>query len=341
MVQDRRISIKDVAREADVSVTTVSHALNDKGRLNPDTRQRVRDVAERLGYKPNPAARSLVSGKTGLIAVIPSLPKEVQVSFSDFGYFTELIAAATDVAVSRDRALVVAPPLSSDFVWERVPLDGVIVIDPFVGDAGLPVLRERGIPFVTVSADPDHPGDDATVECEARECTLAVFDHFVQRGARRVGYLSVPPMTAFLASSADAYESWCAEHGQEPMTETIDLAELDRDEAGAMVRSVEELFDRTEAPDAVYVPLEILGVEVHRAMLGMRLAIPDDVLLATTHDRGRALTANPAITTIEWDYGEVGRRAASLLIDLVEGSRSAPQLEVVPGRVVPRASTAR
>src|SRR5437773_174309 len=205
MAQDRRISIKDVAREADVSVTTVSHALNDKGRLNPDTRRRVRDVAERLGYKPNPAARSLVSGKTGLIAVIPSLPKETRVTFSDLGYFTELVAAAADVAVSRDRALVVAPPFSGDLVWERVPLDGVIVIDPFVGDPALPVLRESGIPFVTVSADPDHPGIDATVECEDRVSTIAVCDHFLQRGARRVGFLSVTPMVAFLNTSAVAY----------------------------------------------------------------------------------------------------------------------------------------
>src|SRR6266567_3775799 len=129
MARDHRISIKDVAREADVSVTTVSHALNDKGRLNPDTRKRVRDVAERLGYKPNPAARSHVSGKTGLIAVIPSLPKEPRVSF-------------------------------------------------------------------------------------------------VERGARRVGFLSVPPMTAFLKDSAETYASWCAEHDQEPLTEVIDLAEL-------------------------------------------------------------------------------------------------------------------
>jgi DNA-binding LacI/PurR family transcriptional regulator len=341
MVRDHRISIKDVAREADVSVTTVSHALNDKGRLNPDTRQRVRDVAERLGYKPNPAARSLVSGKTGLIAVIPSLPKQTRVSFSDVGYFTELIGAATDVAVSRDRALVVAPPHSSDFVWERVPLDGVIVIDPFVGDAALPILREHGIPFVTVSADPDHPGEDATVECEDRESTVAVFDHFVEQGARRVGFLSMPPMTAFLRSSAETYASWCAGQGQESIAEVVDPGELDRDEAGAMTRSVERLFDRAEAPDAVYVPLEVVGVEVHRAMLGMRLAIPDDVLLATTHDRGQARTANPPITTIEWDYREVGRRAASLLIDLVEGARSAPHLEVVPGRLVARASTAR
>ena len=341
MARDHRISIKDVAREADVSVTTVSHALNDKGRLNPDTRQRVRDVAKRLGYKPNPAARSLVSGKTGLIAVIPSLPKQTRVSFSDLGYFTELIGAATDVAVSRDRALVIAPPHSSDLVWDRVPLDGVIVIDPFVGDTALPVLRERGIPFVTVSADPDHPGEDATVECEDRESTRSVFDHFVERGARRVGFLSMPPMTAFLRSSAAAYASWCAGHGQEPITEVIEPAEVGRDETGTTMRSVERLFGRAEAPDAVYAPLESVGVEVHRAMLGMRLAIPDDVLLATTHDRGQARIANPPITTIEWDYREVGRRAASLLIDLVEGTRAAPLLEVVPGRLAPRASTAR
>src|SRR5881296_1182863 len=229
MPRDGRISIKDVAREAGVSVTTVSHALNDKGRLNPDTRARVRAVAERLGYKPNPAARSLVSGKTGLIAVMPSLPKEPPVTFGDFGYFTELIAAATDVAVSKDWALVVAPPLSSDFVWERVPLDGVIVIDPIVGDAALPVLRERKIPFVTVSADPDAPGGDAVVACEDQECTRAVLDHFLERGAHRVGFLSAPPITAFLRASADTYAWWCADHGQEPISQILDLAEIDRD----------------------------------------------------------------------------------------------------------------
>ena len=73
-----RVSIRDVAREAGVSVTTVSHALNGKGRLNAETRKRVREVADRLGYRPNPAARSLVSGHTGLIAAIPSLPRELQ-----------------------------------------------------------------------------------------------------------------------------------------------------------------------------------------------------------------------------------------------------------------------
>src|SRR5262245_9683227 len=234
MPREGRISIKDVAREAGVSVTTVSHALNDKGRLNPDTRARVREVAERLGYRPNPAARSLVSGRTGLIAVVPSLPKEPQMSFGDFGYFTELIVSATEVAVSKDWALVVAPPSSSDFVWERVPLDGVIVIEPIKDDPALPALRERRIPFVTISADPNAPGADAVVACEDRECTAQVLDHLAERGGRRVALLTVPPITSFLADTADAYAAWCAGNDREPVVETFDLADVDRDPSGGV-----------------------------------------------------------------------------------------------------------
>ena len=172
-----RVSIRDVAREAGVSVTTVSHALNGKGRLNPDTRQRVREVADRLGYRPNPAARSLVSGHTGLIAAIPSLPPELRVDFSEFGFFSELIAAATRVAVGRDQALVVSPPGADWFIWDRVPLDGVIVIEPVVGEPALPDLRRRGVPFVTISADPADGAADAVVRSDDREGTGRLLDH--------------------------------------------------------------------------------------------------------------------------------------------------------------------
>ena len=149
------MSIRDVAREAGVSVTTVSHALNGKGRLNPETRERVREVADRLGYRPNPAARSLVSGRTGLIAAMPSLPR---------GARHRVHRVRVLLRADRRRrpgwrsdainALVVSPPAADWFVWDRVPLDGVIVIEPVVGEPALPDLRRRGFPFVTISADP-------------------------------------------------------------------------------------------------------------------------------------------------------------------------------------------
>jgi hypothetical protein len=86
-----------------------------------------------------------------LIAAIPSLPREFRAEFTEFGFFSELITAATGVAVGRDQALVVSPPGADWFIWDRVPLDGVIVIEPVVGEAALPDLRRRGIPFVTIA----------------------------------------------------------------------------------------------------------------------------------------------------------------------------------------------
>src|SRR5262245_16326008 len=130
----RRVYIKDVAREAGVSVTTVSHALNGKGRLSGDTRHRVHEVAARMGSRANPAARNRVAGRAGLIAAMASLPDDPRVAFADLGYYTALIGAASGAAVARDHALVIAPPSRGGLIWDRVPLDGVIVIDPMVGE---------------------------------------------------------------------------------------------------------------------------------------------------------------------------------------------------------------
>ena len=139
----RRVSIKDVAREAGVSVTTVSHALNGKGRLRASTRERVTEVAERLGYRANPAARNLVSGHAGLIAAMPSLPDDPRVRFAEFGYYTKVIVAASGAAIARDHALVIAPPSRGGFVWDRVNLDGVIMIDPMLDEPALMTYAAR------------------------------------------------------------------------------------------------------------------------------------------------------------------------------------------------------
>jgi DNA-binding LacI/PurR family transcriptional regulator len=341
-MSSRRVSIKDVAREAGVSVTTVSHALNGKGRLNPATRRHVQAVAERLGYRPNPAARSLVSGRTGLIAAIASLPSETPIAFSDFAYFTELIGGATGAAVDRDVALVVAPPAGrSGFVWDRVPLDGVIVIDPIVGDPALPALRERRIPFVTVGRDPSEDADgDAVVVADEQRGTEEVLDHLAAQGGERIGLLSVPPLNAFLADTWSAYHRWCVQGGRRPLVWEVRLDTLGTDPQAAVAQAV-AAFLRRDRPDAIYAPIEIVGVGVQRGLGALGVAVPGEVMTATTFDAGRSTTADPPMTTLRFDSAEMGRRAASMLLDLVEGRRSPPLTEVVPTRLEPRASTAR
>ena len=336
-----RVSIRDVAREAGVSVTTVSHALNGKGRLNAETRKRVREVADRLGYRPNPAARSLVSGHTGLIAAMPSLPRELRVEFTEFGFFSELITAATGVAVGRHQALVVSPPGADWFIWDRVPLDGVIVIEPVVGEPALPDLRRRGVPFVTISADPGGGEGDAIVRSDDRDGATRVLDHLAEAGAERVAMLAPPPLNAFTRDCAETYRRWCVQTGRESFLEVVGMTDLARGREDAYRAALDRLLERRPAPDALFVPIELAGVRVLEELEGRRLAVPRDMMLATTHDTGRGVATTPQLTTLEWNYAELGRRAAEMLLDLIEGKRTAPCEEVVATTLVPRASTNR
>jgi DNA-binding LacI/PurR family transcriptional regulator len=335
----RHVSIKDVAREAGVSVTTVSHALNGKGRLNPATRRRVQEVAERLGYRPNPAARSLVSGKTGLIAVLASLPADVELT--DFAYYTGVIGAASGAAVARDYALVVAPPAGSTFVWDRVALDGLIVVDPIEGEPALPVLRERSIPFVTIGRDPSGHELDAVVGADDVAGARAVFDHLADAGGKRVALVTIPPVYSFARDTIVAYRAWCDERGLQPIERTPSLEDMVRRREAAIDAIVEDLLGGPEPPDAIYCPIERLGVAVADSILSRGRRIPEDVLLATTSDIGSAAMADPPITTLEYDFGALGRQAAGVLLDLVEGTRTAPLIDIVGSSLVSRASTTR
>jgi DNA-binding LacI/PurR family transcriptional regulator len=334
-----RVSIRDVARESGVSVTTVSHALNGKGRLNPDTRQRVREVAERLGYRPNPAARSLVSGHTGLVAAIPSLPGGMNIEFSEFGFFSEMIAAATGVAVGRDTALVVSPPGADPFIWDRVPLDGVLVIEPVVGERALPDLRRRGVPFVTISADPAGGEGDAVVRSDDRGGMVRTLDHLAAAGGA-VGMLSPPPLNAFTRDCAETYRRWCATSGRPLALEVVGERAIAEDRVGAYLAALDRVLDATPAPDALFVPIELAGVTILEGLRERGVTVPGQLRLATTRDLGRVTTTFPPMTSLEWDYPEIGRRAARMLLDLIEGVRAAPCEEVIETTLVPRGSSA-
>ena len=336
-----RVSIRDVAREAGVSVTTVSHALNGKGRLHPETRRRVRDVADRLGYRPNPAARSLVSGRTGLIAAVASFPRELSLELSELGSSAELIGAATGVAVARDNALVVSPPGANWFIWDRVPLDGVIVIEPAVGDRALLDLRRRHVPFVTVSPDPEGSASDAVVQSDDRAGTTALLDHLADAGARGVGMLAPPPVSGFTLEWAETYRRWCARSGRPLLLEVIAEDDLAADRRKAYVSALSQLLDAKPAPDAMFVPIEMAGLTILEELADRGIDVPGEVMVATTRDLGRMTTTAPPMTALERNFPEIGRRAAMMLLDLIDGARTAPCEEVVRAAVVPRASTDR
>ena len=221
-VAPRRVGIKDVAEAAGVSITTVSHALSGKGRLTDQTRERVRRVAADLGYTPHPSARSLASGRTGMIATVVSLPGNAPIAFTQIDYYVAPMNAATRTAVGHGYALVVAPSTAGPQTWSQLPLDGVIVIDPADGDPTLPMLRGRGAPIVFVGRDPHGEPDDLVVENDRAAATRSVLDHLVDAGATRVGVVALRTFETFSEDAIAAYFAWCAERGADPCVHTVD-----------------------------------------------------------------------------------------------------------------------
>ena len=114
-----RAGIRDVAAAAGVSITTVSDALNGKGRLPDATRRHVREVADRLGYRPSAAARTLRTGKSGLIGLTVTTYGDEPFTFTEFAYFAEMARAATSAALARGYALVILPATSRHDVWSQ------------------------------------------------------------------------------------------------------------------------------------------------------------------------------------------------------------------------------
>jgi DNA-binding LacI/PurR family transcriptional regulator len=330
---NRRVGIREVAAAAGVSVTTVSHALNGKGRLPQETRDRVHEIAQHLGYRPNATARNLAGGKTGLLGLVISQPADVRFALSDFAYFTYLTTAASAAALDRGYALVLTP---SD-LGLGIAVDGAIVVDPVQGDPLVDDLREASMPLVTTGrVVGDDPGR-AWVDNDHGAGTRSVLDHLARRGAQRIALMTTPTVISYSVDVELAYRDWCAEHDMAPLVTKTDQQLTE----SAGYAAASKLLSRAKPPDAIFATYDRLAFGTLLSADARGVRVPEDLLLAMTateSSRGRA--AGPSVTALNLHPDEIGQRAVELLIDLVEGTADSGEV-LVPTTVIPRASTKR
>ncbi|MCF2526531.1 LacI family DNA-binding transcriptional regulator [Yinghuangia soli] len=337
-----RVGIRDVAAAAGVSITTVSDALNGKGRLPDTTRVHVREVADRLGYRPSAAARTLRTGRSGLIGLTTTNHAAEPFALSEYGWFTELVRAATGAALDRGYALVVLPTSSRHDVWSNVALDGTIVVDPAEDDPMVRELLRRGVPVVTGG----HPGDSTVhgwVDIDHALAMETVLDHLAEGGARRIALLAAEEGT-YSRRCVEAYQEWCAAQERAPLVESYPVGA-----PGAAGAAAARLLDRApgDRPDAVYGLHEGGGAELLAAARSRGLRVPEDLLIACCgEDSPHTAAAEPALTTLSLQPRVAGSSAVELLVGVIEDDAARPGPRIPAQRTVPirlsvRASTRR
>ena len=334
-----RTKIVDVAREAGVSITTVSHALNGRGQVDPNTREAVKRVALRLGYRPNRHAQQLRRGSTQMIALVSSMPFAVAGGPSRLGFMMEIAAAAASVALERGLALVLVPPSQSGAIAiESIEVDGAIVLEPAAADAQLAHLAERGIPVVTIGRQ---PGAAAlrlpSVDLRSADTTRQLLEHLRAQGARRIALLSGAQERSPYTDAVAAYAEFAAAHRMTPLVVRADEAQ--GEEAGRAATA--ELLARHAEVDAICAPVDAFAVGAARALRELGRAVPRDVMVATRYDGWRARECMPPLTALNLHLEAVATLAIELLLEHLRGDTKRQVLRAPDAALVPRESTRR
>src|SRR5690349_24507529 len=244
----RRPTIRDVASASGVSVTTVSHALNDKGRVDASTRERVRHTADRLGYRPDRTALRLRSGRSGTLALLlPSVEPDVgEDELGALDYYLHLAGAATRAAFAAGHPVLLTPPLETADDLHDLGVDGGIVCDPLPEDQRVEFFDALGLPVVTIERDPGHPDRPWVVRADNEGNMRELLDHLAATGAERIALLAASGGWGWADETISAYSDWGVAHGRDPLVEQASMRTDERSGYEATLR----LLDRAR-PDAI------------------------------------------------------------------------------------------
>jgi DNA-binding LacI/PurR family transcriptional regulator len=336
----RRLTIRDVAREAGVSVTTVSDALSGRGRLPDATRARVRDVAERLGYRPSPTARRLRQGRTSTIGLYCPLITDVAGGIGALEYYMRVAMGAAQEALAHDLALVLLPPGAAGDGLGAIDVDGLLVVDPVVGDPALALVSARGVPVVTCELDPTPGAAHAgAVDSDHRAAVCGLLDLLAAEGAQRIALIAPTRATWWGAELQDGYAEWVARHGRMPLLREVHIAAIEQD-----VHAVAAELLRAEGadrPDAIVSAPEGGALGVLRAAAERGLDVPGELLVASCVESPVLATCVPPVTSIDLRPYELGLAGARLLARIVAGEPAPAQRERLGTDLVVRDSTRR
>jgi DNA-binding LacI/PurR family transcriptional regulator len=322
-------SLRDVAKLAGVSVKTVSNVVNDYTHVTEATRERVARAIAELNYRPNPAARTLRKGRSGIIGLaVPEL---------GIPYFSELAALIIDAAAEKSWTVLVDQtsglPEREMLVSEGIRshlLDGLIFSPIAMGREELERRRDD-TPLVLLGERIfDGPADHIAIDNvdAAREATA----HLLGLGRRRIAAIGdqrhVPSgRTAHLR--LDGYRQALAEAGLPVDEELVVPADYYHRDYGATATS--RLLALDQPPDAVLCFSDLLALGAIRTLLAGGRRVPEDVAVAGFDDIEDGRFSTPTLTTVRPDKQGIARLAVSLLLSRMHGGRLGPPREVQLG----------
>ena len=331
----RAVTMADVAQAAGVSVKTVSNVLAGHPQVRATTRDRVLAAVDALGYRLNPFASRLRSGRTGVIAF--ALPHLYQPYFGDVaerviaegekrGY--SVVIEPTDALAARERAVLSGARAQQ--------VDGAILSPAALGVDDLQGLRVEG-PVVLLGARLDDPPADQVVMDDRGAARTAV-EHLLAAGRRRIAAVGTTPDGGSADLREAGYRDALAASGV-PVDDALLLDAPDWDRRSSGAAAAVRLLASGAPFDAVFCFNDAMAFGVLRVLASRGLRVPDDVAVVGFDNTEQSRFSTPPLTSVDPGQEQIARAAVELLVQRIEGRTGGPEVVVAEHHLAVRESS--
>lgn len=332
-----KVTLGDIARTSGVSASTVSRVLNERRSSVPislRTRERVLAAAAELKYRPNLAARSLVSGRAEAVAVLVHDVADP--------YFSEIIRGIEDVAAERHYMVLVSstdrdPEREAEYLLRLAsfPTDGIILAAGGLDGEQLPgemlSLVESGTVVVGIAR---HQLPISTIDVGNQEGARQIVQHLLSLGHRRIAFLGGPDHLTTANDRRAGYRQALAEAGL-VAEEIIYPGDFSRD---AALQAIPLVLERRPRVTAIFAANDKMAIGCLVGLRAAGITVPDDMSVVGFGDVSAAQDTNPALTTARIPLREVGRLAMKQVFRQLDGEP--PAALAIPTSLALRETTA-
>lgn len=336
-----QVTIKDIARELDISPSTVSRALKDHPDISPETKKAVNELAEKLHYEPNTIALSLRKSRTYTIGVI--IPEIVHF------FFSTVISGIEDVAYSSGYNVIVC---QSNENHEREVIDAKALISHRVDGLLISLSKtttdfthfreiyDRGVPIVFFDRICEEL-NTSRVMVDDYYGAFQATEHLIEMDSKRIAHLSGPETLLISKNRLQGYKDALIKHDLEIDEQLIRRSgTVDYDEGRNVTQ---DLLKLENPPDAIFANNDMTAIGAMAAIKENALKIPDDVAVVGFSDWLMASMVEPSLSSVSQPGFEMGQIAARMFIEQIESKDEnfAPKTKIFPTHLIIRDSSRR
>jgi len=334
----RHVSLKDLAHEIGVSISTVSRALNNHPDISPEMTYKVQKLAAEMNYTPNPLAMGLLKQATRMIGVIvPDLVTH---------FYSSIISGIEKVAEEKGYYILIAS--SNETLHKEIKavdnllktrVEGLIVClsQETKNYDHFDRLIKNNIPLVFFDRV-CRTNEVSTVVVDNQDAAKKITRHFYQNGFRRIAYIAGPDHLNISQERTQGYLDGLRNCKMEFHKELLVKCNLSSKDA---VKATAQLLDLPLKPDAIFGINDTVAFAAMKEIKKRKLRIPEDVALVGFTDEFHSTVVDPAMTSITHPTFEMGMEAARLFFHRIENPESEPEQVVLRTKLVVRKSSVR